>query len=443
MTEQERLLLEQQNLANPDFGTGSMLNRPEDSSIQGASEDFMKYLQNPTNDMVPPQEQLNNLPIENYDEMLEQDALSKSLTPPIVSPQLPTPMVKPITLSGSSSVVSPKPQATSPQMDILAQLKAAREANASKLAGARQSDKMTELGNIIMKSGSQIGQGLANRAGTTNVKLEPSQVAAEETKFAGEAGKSRLSELMQDYGIKKGVEDTAYSRKTAEQARQDKLSERAEERAYKNRMLDIAESKSKEDKLLNREDKKEEIQIKKENRKTRSTLNTAEKGLEEQIKNLEDTKKVFEDYSKKSVGGTGPLATGFGLKKAVSSDLERLNSKFKKGSLEEMSRLFAGMSKAVDSEGERRAFESTQPSIELDDATNRAILKERLEAAKRLLDKTRKAKQIYDRTGEFQAEESQPNKTEQSSSGPYGDTVDRNGKTYKWNASVGKYQPIQ
>jgi hypothetical protein len=440
MTEQERKLLEQQNLANPDFGTGSMLTRPEDSSISGASEDFMKYLQNPTVDMAPPQQELNNEPMEDFDALTEQELLSRSLqpTPPITT----APISKASAVSIPTPGIAKSPIEAAPQMDILAQLKAARDANAASLASARQSDKMTELGNIIMKSGSQMGQGIANRTGTTNIKLEPTQTVADASKFAGEGAKSKLEALMQDYGIKKGIEDTSYSRKQADIARQDKLSERAEDRSYKNRMLDIAESKSKEDKLLNREDKKEEIQIKKENRKTRSTLNTAEKALEEQIKNLEETGKVFEDYSKKSIGGTGPIATGFGLKKSVSSDLERLNSKFKKGSLEEMSRMFAGMSKAVDSEGERRAFESTQPSVELDDSTNRAILKERLEAAKRLLDKTRKAKTTYDRTGDFTQQEEQ--KSSQSSNiGPYGDTVDRNGKTYKWNASVGKYQPLQ
>ena len=31
---------------------------------------------------------------------------------------------------------------------------------------------------------------------------------------------------------------------------------------------------------------------------------------------------------------------------------------------------------------------------------------------------------------------------EAQSTAPYGDTVERNGKTYKWNPTVGKYQPI-
>jgi hypothetical protein len=104
---------------------------------------------------------------------------------------------------------------------------------------------MTELGNLIMKSGSMAGEGIVNRSGNTKIKLDAAQSAADESKFAGEGAKSKLEALLQDYGIKKGIEDTAYNKKKDEQARIDRNNDKAEERAYRSRMLDITEGKAK------------------------------------------------------------------------------------------------------------------------------------------------------------------------------------------------------
>ncbi len=248
MTDEEKKLQDQQNLANPDFGTGSMLTRPEegsiqdtmlarpnDSSIQGASDDFMSYLQNPTEDMAPEQPEMDNSQIQNYDEMLKQDALSKSM------------LASKLGASRSPALVntrSSKSIAASPQSDILAKLKAARDANTAGLANARQADKLTELNNTIAKSGAQIGQGLVNRAGNTNVKLEADQVAANQAKQTQMSNQDRIQSLLQDYSLGKGMEDTAYSRKFAEQARQDKLAEQQFEHGYKNKMLELASLKA-------------------------------------------------------------------------------------------------------------------------------------------------------------------------------------------------------
>lgn len=241
---EKKLLQEQQNRASADFGTGSLLMRPEDSSIQKASEDFMGFLNNPTAEMMSPEAPVvpmsNVTPIEDYDAMVEQDALDKSLkAASAMSASIPA------TKAPSMPQIPSSPKIPStPQEDILAQLKAARAANEAAMGSARAADKSTELGNLIMKSGAMAGQGIVNRAGNTNIKLDPAQVAAKEAELAGISGKGRLDALMQDYGIKKGIEDTDYARKTAEQARKDKLSERAEDRAYKNKMLDIASQKA-------------------------------------------------------------------------------------------------------------------------------------------------------------------------------------------------------
>jgi hypothetical protein len=63
-----------------------------------------------------------------------------------------------------------------------------------------------------------------------------------------------------------------------------------------------------------------------------------------------------------------------GAKKYFSQDLENLDARYKDISLNKMVSMFSGMSKAVDSDAERRAFEATTASIKNDDKTNLQIL---------------------------------------------------------------------
>jgi hypothetical protein len=428
---EKKKLAEEQNRASSDFGTGSLLMRPEDTSVQGASDDFMKYLQNPTADMMPPAPVGNPSAIEDFDAMIEQDALDKSMKAPPVAPVVPVAPKAPMVNSQAST----PPASILPQEDILSQLKAARDANAASLASARQSDKMTELGNLIMKSGSMAGQGIVNQSGNTNIKLDAAQSTADESKFAGEGAKSKLEALMQDYGIKKGMDDTTYNRKKDAESRQDRLNERAENVKLKREEMDYKKLNDASAKIQAKEEVKEGIQINKENRKNRLTLDTAERSLAEQIKYLKETKRIFEKYSKGSnTGGTGPIANAFGFKEAFDKDLEEINSRFKKGSLDEMVKMFAGMSKAVDSEGERKAFETTQPSTRLDDPTNISLLNEKIAASERLLGKTKVAKSNFDRTGNFtQSEENVPtqNVPTASTSPSVGSIISSGGKRYK------------
>jgi hypothetical protein len=168
---------------------------------------------------------------------------------------------------------------------------------------------------------------------------------------------------------------------------------------------------------------KEQVQIEKEDRKLRNDLDKAETSLQSQLDQLNRVKTDFEKYSKNAALGTGPIATGFGLKKYFDQDLEDLDSQFNKVGLDEMVKMFAGMSKAVDSEGERRAFTSTQPSISLDDNTNRKRIEEKIKATESLLKKTREAKAKYDKAGKFESSSEQSPSSDQ--------TKIINGVTYK------------
>jgi len=89
---------------------------------------------------------------------------------------------------------------------------------------------------------------------------------------------------------------------------------------------------------------------------------------------VDDAIDSMEQYSKKTVFGTGPIATAFGLRKYTDQDLENLNAKLKAVNLKNMTTTFSGMSKAIDSDAERRAWNGTQADIANDDVTNMNIL---------------------------------------------------------------------
>ena len=143
------------------------------------------------------------------------------------------------------------------------------------------------------------------------------------------------------------------------------------------------------------EAKQQELNFKvgKEAKKELVKFEEAETDAQKALRDLMSLKEEFEDYSRTSPFGTGKYATAFGLTAPVSQKTEYLRSRFAGAGLEEMVRIFDGMSKAIDSEGDRKKFESTQPSIELDDETNRKLLNRRIDIAKNVLRKIIEKKQ--------------------------------------------------
>lgn len=96
--------------------------------------------------------------------------------------------------------------------------------------------------------------------------------------------------------------------------------------------------------------------------------------VEDQLSLATDTLRQFRDYSRNKIAGTGPFATGFGLKQYVDADTQKLESLFRTINLKNMAATFAGMSRAIDTQAERQAWERTQPGITLDDPVNYQIL---------------------------------------------------------------------
>lgn len=102
----------------------------------------------------------------------------------------------------------------------------------------------------------------------------------------------------------------------------------------------------------------------------------------EQLRNIQDIKRQFEEYSAGNLAGTGPLATLGGARSVVDENLQNLDRRFAQLQMDKIVELFSGMSKAIDSDAERKQFMKSMPSITNDDEVNRAALQEMEDALK-------------------------------------------------------------
>lgn len=144
-------------------------------------------------------------------------------------------------------------------------------------------------------------------------------------------------------------------------------------------------------KIALREDK----DLRKENREVNRNLVAGEKKLKQALDNLETLKKDYKKFSKDALL-TGPA---LGNLASLGEEESKMNARLKENALEEMGRMFEGMSKAVDSDAERRFFEQSQMSLTNRKEANAAIIDQRIEKTKKLLSDIQKARAHYKETG--------------------------------------------
>lgn len=185
-------------------------------------------------------------PVEDYDGMLEAEMVDRSIQPstPTEDPRIA--QYQELLKSMSSRIGTPRssgastPAAQPDFRDKFAdELKQAREENRMDTMEARSADSRTQLGNNLMKSFSQIGEGFANRTGRTDIKMEPLQFAAEQAQAIATNNKEKLAGLMEQYqlmGDKEKAKIDAENRKIA-------ADDKAFDRDYKRQMLDLERAK--------------------------------------------------------------------------------------------------------------------------------------------------------------------------------------------------------
>ncbi|GAG29221.1 unnamed protein product, partial [marine sediment metagenome] len=86
-------------------------------------------------------------------------------------------------------------------------------------------------------------------------------------------------------------------------------------------------------------------------------------GLNTQIEDFDQTIGMIKGFEKSSFAGTGPLAQYGSSNPMVNPDAELLDRRFKKLQFKDMRIQFAGMSKAIDSDAERKFYAASQGNI--------------------------------------------------------------------------------
>lgn len=406
---------------------------------------YAPEMNSPLEPMVP---NLPKAPVEDYDAMLEQDQLDKQLQaqdqPQVALPDVANqPAPKPQAINSVSKPMQAPQMAPAPQQEdfrtkLLEQFKQAREANKQSVQDAQSKDADVALLNALNKSFNQMGTGIANRAGYTKIASNPLEVASELAKQAEMSGAKDLEGLKQDYGIMADREGSELQKQKMKADSED----RAFDRNIKLQQLALEKQKLSQDKAAKdlekmqaKEEFKEDIAVRKENRKIRKDLEGAVPALEAQLQNIKEAKQALKKAS------TGPIDQYIGR---YTKEGQTLENKLNKISLDTMVKMFSGMSKAVDTDAERAMFQSTQPSMGRYEDVNEDMLNKLESSVQSMINKSKKAISQYDRKGNFTEEETQQSEmSQQPSTGPYGDTVERNGKMYKWNPATGKYNPLQ
>jgi len=260
----------------------------------------------------------------------------------------------------------PAPEAPkTPLQELLEKSNALREKSAADIKTASEEDKRRALGASIAKALGNLGAANIQARTGQNVGLKGFKpVEVKDT--ASKIGKQRnemIRQLQDEYKLlqadrKSGM--TPYQKAQLEESEKDRA---LKEKLAKVKAAITPKKETEFGKALSKAQAKDFAESQSGLQKTAGGIDKIDEALISQL-----------EYSKSKFGGTGPLATLGGFTKYVSSDTEALDAKFKDIDLKNMVTTFSGMSKAVDSDAERRAWKATQASVSNDDKTNVQIL---------------------------------------------------------------------
>lgn len=381
---------------------------------------------------------IQTTPIEDYDAMVEADKIEKSMVDtaqagnmiPTSSKQIQQSSQK--VKSSPISIVSPTPEDDF-RKQYLRQLEEARNQNRDDMMSAREKDNQVALLNNMNKAISQAGTGIANQAGYTKLTANPLEVSSNKAGEAGMDNKANLESLAQMYGVNKDAESSEANKAKLKLDAED----RQFDRSYKQQMLNFQQAKTKEDKkeLDNAGQKELDKQAAKEYQEWSSG---GAKIAQSEIGKLKNVLKDLKSGKVTTGGLTDTLPD-----QLVDSDYLSARSDVQSSVMGSLRALLGAQ--FTEKEGERVIANTWNKA---DSTENNIGRVERLvnDLENKAKDKTNKA-EYFQKAGStlkgYQSNLSSPSESSSSeSTGPYGDTVEKGGKQYKWNPSAGKYQPL-
>jgi hypothetical protein len=287
------------------------------------------------------------------------------------------------------------------------------------LKSARKRDRM-------LKAGGAIGDALAtvlNARSQMNVKAPGVQVQqgaglgkiADMFATAPEVAsdvKARREDLLKQYAELARGERAGMDRELAERrirAYEDQVKAQAKklERDATKETATKETQPSFEEKEKIKASVKEEVQVAKENRQIKEKLESAIPTVDEQIKNV---KTALNLINKSKFAGTGPLDQYFA---GATPEGQLLKKALRNIQLDTLVTKFQGMSRAVDTETDRKFFQETQPDMGNFETTNKKMLSDILERLEGIKERSQnKLKEITSqKEGKSQPVETQQQKT--------------------------------
>lgn len=306
-------------------------------------------------------------------------------------------------------------------LEMFKKLQADREAS---IAKARDVDERNAMYDGLMGGASKIANAFANRGGYTDIKNTPASIKTDlENKAISDSARP-IQDLLQEYNIKRQQQsDLSASEKAKidQKHKDDLLKLERDKLAARERMTDkkILESQ-------NKEQNKENRQIAKEDRKLKQDMEKSLTAVDDQIRNVEDALKALDNMS--GLADTGPLDQY--VAKFTPSG-QKLETALNKLALDKMVSMFQGMSKAVDSDAERKFFQSAQANLGNYSDVNRNLLKDAKKHLENLKAKTQNA--LKEKGGSF----------ESSNTPAVGSIINAKGKRYRVIDESGNLEEVK
>lgn len=383
---------------------------------------------------------------------LSPEELAQMSTPEVEQTPVPTvtmPITKPTTnnivpkqstkapIEDTQDDLSPEPPAPEKPMSrseaLIAEYNKLLGKDQQSLAEARSRDRMLKVGGAL-------GDALAtylNAQSQMNVKAPGVQVQqgaglgkvadmfATAPEIASDIAARREALLKQYAELAKGEraasdrqlkerQVSAYEAQTRAQAR------KAEREAGKEATKEAQPSFEEKERI--KATVKEEAQIAKENRELKKQLEPAIATVDDQIKNVKDALNLI---NKSKIAGTGPLDQYFA---GMSPEGQLLKKALGNIQLDTLVTKFQGMSRAVDTETDRKFFQETQPSMGNFETTNKKMLNDILKRLEGI--KERSQKKLKEISSQKQNEPSNT-QMQQPKKASAGDIVNIKGKKYR------------
>lgn len=298
-----------------------------------------------------------------------------------------------------------KAQPVDPYQELLAKRDKVYTDSQAEIKAAREKDARNAMLANVVKALGNLGAAEVQRKAGVKAGLESFQPVKGVDTASGIASDrdKMLSKLKEDLAIiqagkKSQMSELDKAKLDVEKEKLELQRKKLEKEGKKEAPLSFEEKERIKSNLkLEQEEVKQSNRIKKDNLKTRAAAEKSVSDTDEQLAKVKRAKQLLKQAVQKGgIADTGPIdqyITGLG------KEGQQLRQAFNDLSLSKMSKLFQGMSKAVDSDAERKMFEQSQASLGNYPDVNMQVLNDMEKSLNSLKKKNQNLYNRYDKKG--------------------------------------------